>query len=221
MRLHLVRHGETQANREGVIQGDLVDEPLNAAGRAQAEALARRFARDAATGLHVAAVYASPLRRARETADQIARALGRPRVETLPGLREVSWGAHMGRRNEGAVRESMRAVLDAWDRGDHDARAPGGESPREAWARAAPDLAMLLARHAGDDVVVVGHGRINKIALSMLVHGSLDHTEEFPQPNSGVTLVERERVDGATRWYAPLRGHVAHQDERSALPERH
>jgi broad specificity phosphatase PhoE len=78
MRLHLVRHGETDHNVARRIQGPLLDDPLNARGAQQAEALARRFAAEREKGLRLAAVYSSPLKRAWMTAEAVARAAGAP-----------------------------------------------------------------------------------------------------------------------------------------------
>lgn len=217
MRAYLVRHGETDANLEGVIQGDLVDLPLNARGETQARALARHFAAQRAEGLHVDAVYASPLLRAHGTAAHVAAALGHPRVTPLPGLREMSWGEYMGQRNQGDAHEGMRRILGAWRRGDFDAHAPGGETLQDAWARAWRDLEPLTRAHRNDTVVLVAHGRINKIVLSMLLHDDLHHMEEFPQRNGGFTLLEHD----AGTWYAPVRDAGPHLEGIVALDERH
>lgn len=217
MRVYLLRHGETDANAEGVIQGDLVDLPLNARGESQARALARHFATQRACGLHVDATYASPLRRAHGTAARVADALGQPRVAPLPGLREISWGAYMGEPNQGAVGDGMRRILGAWAEGDFEAHAPGGETLQAAWERAWRELEPLTRAHRNDTVVIVAHGRINKVVLSMLLHGDLHHMEEFPQRNGGMTLLEHDQG----RWYAPLRDMGSHLDGLVALDERH
>lgn len=195
MRLHLARHGETRHNEEGRIQGDLLDDGLNEAGARQADALARWYARPDAPRL--AAVYSSPMARARETAERVAKAVGLQARPVLAGMREISWGALNGLRNVGLTRSTLQAVLAAWDAGQLHRAAPGGETPFDAWRRASKEMAALLARHEGEDVLVVGHGRVNKIVLSGLVHGALDRMEAFLQPNGGVTVVER--AEGAWR----------------------
>lgn len=216
MRLHLVRHGETRHNVEGRVQGHLLDDDLNDMGRAQADALWRHYAQERVRGLTVAGVYTSPLRRARSTAERIAQSLDLPEPVVLPGLREVSWGRHMGKRNEGAVLADMTRVLTSWEQGDLSARAPEGESPAEAWDRAMRDLAPLPAKHRQDDIIVVAHGRINKILMSGLLHGHLHHMERYPQANAGVSVLE-----GPEPWRVLLPNSTRHLEGLRALDERH
>ena len=87
--LLLVRHGETDWNAEGKLQGH-TDRPLNDYGRRQAQALADRLAGEA-----IDAVYASDLSRARETAEILGARLGLP-VVVDPDLREKNWGSWEG-----------------------------------------------------------------------------------------------------------------------------
>src|SRR3954452_24611267 len=87
--LLLVRHGETDWNAEGRLQGH-TDRPLNEYGRRQAKELAARLA-----GGHVDAIYASDLSRARETAEIVGERLGLT-VVIDPDLRETNWGTWEG-----------------------------------------------------------------------------------------------------------------------------
>lgn len=215
MRIHLVRHGETRHNVERRIQGDLLDDDLNETGLAQADALYHHYAAQRVRGLHVSAAYTSPLKRARTTARRIAEALDLPEPTILPGLREVAWGSHMGKVNEGEILADMTRILRAWDRGELDARAPGGETPAEAWARASADLAPIFARHPRDDVVVVAHGRMNKVLMSALLHGDLLHMDRYPQPNAGVSILE-----GPDPWRLLPVDPRAHLEGLRSLDER-
>lgn len=190
MRLHLIRHGETRHNAEQRIQGDLLDDDLNGVGEAQAQALWRHYAHERLRGLTVSAVYSSPLRRALATASRVAAALDLPEPRTLHGVREVSWGHHMGKVNVGSTLIDMTRVLHAWEGGDLSARVLGGESPAEAWARASHDLAAIAERHERDDVILVAHGRINKVLMSGLLHGHLHHMERYPQANAAISILE-------------------------------
>ena len=91
--LLLVRHGETDWNAEGKLQGH-TDRPLNAYGRRQAQTLAERFASES-----IDALYASDLSRARETAEILGAKLGLG-VEVDPDLREKNWGNWEGLTSE-------------------------------------------------------------------------------------------------------------------------
>lgn len=215
MRLHLIRHGETRHNAEGRIQGDEVDDGLNEVGRAQADALAGHYASERVRGLVVSRVYTSPLRRARHTATRIADALDLPEPIVLAGLREISWGHHMGRLNTGATRVDMARILDAWDKGQHSVKALGGEAPGEAWDRAMKDLAPVIERHEHDDILVVAHGRINKILTSSLLHGHLHHMERYPQSNASISILA-----GPEPWRLVVNNVTSHLQGVRTLDER-
>ena len=144
----LARHGETDWNREHRFQGH-ADPPLNETGRAQARELAERL-----SGEGVRHIYASPLARARETAEIVGERLGVP-VAVVPALMEVDVGSWSGlTRSEVQERfpEGYRrwlALGHGWD---------DGESYEELAQRAVPALAELGARHRGERILVVTHG---------------------------------------------------------------
>lgn len=194
MRLYLVRHGETDHNVARRIQGPLLDEPLNARGVAQANALEQRFVEEREGGLHLAAVYGSPLKRAWMTAEAVSRgALAPPPVRT-PALIEFSWGIFLGKTETDETLAAMQAIHRQWRAGFTEAAPPEGESPATAWARAWTALGPIVTQHARhkDSVALVAHGRIFKIMLAKLVAGDLSRMEDFPQGNTGVTILEHE-----------------------------
>lgn len=215
MKIHLVRHGETRHNVDKRVQGDLIDDDLNEVGLQQAEALWRHFGHERMLGLHVSAVYSSPLKRARTTASRIAAAFDLPEPVALPGIREIGWGRHMGQLNEGETLAEMTRVLNAWDAGDLDAHVEGGETPAQAWERASRDLAPLLAKHARDDIVLVAHGRMNKIIMSGLLHGDLFAMDKYPQSNASINVLE-----GPSPWRLVRGNDTRHLQGLRALDER-
>jgi broad specificity phosphatase PhoE len=137
--LLLVRHGETDWNRDGIWQG-WADPPLNATGRAQARALADQL-RDAPFD----AVYSSDLRRARETAEIVADPHGVP-VVADPGLREIDIGAWSG-----LTRAQIEARFP-------DGERPGGETREQHAARVVAAVERIAREHPGGRVLVVSHG---------------------------------------------------------------
>ena len=145
----LVRHGETTANLEGRWAGS-TDAPLTDRGIAQAESLASRY--DGA-----AAVYSSPLARARLTAARLADAHGLE-VAVRPDLAEL----HFGRWENLTSDEVIARYPDEWNRvyvDGHDlARGGDGETAAGAAARLAGALEELARRHPGERVAVVAHG---------------------------------------------------------------
>lgn len=160
--LYLVRHGESVANVEGVFDGR--DRKLTELGRAQAAAAARWLA-----PRPVAAMYASPYRRTRETAAIIAAHLPH-NVETVvdTDLEEVKVGELAG-RTDAAAREIYSRVYTGWLAGDRDARFPGGESLGEACDRLARLLDRIANRHRDREVVAVSHGGMPETALPLLL----------------------------------------------------
>jgi probable phosphoglycerate mutase len=154
--LLLIRHGETDWNREMRFQGQR-DVPLNATGLQQAARLAERLATET-----IDAIVSSDLLRARQTAAPCAQQLGLP-VITEPGLREQSFGTLEGRRAADVQREHPE-IWAAWSRHDADYAVPGGESTQAFHGRVVQSLLQLVQAHAGRTLAVVTHGG----ALDML-----------------------------------------------------
>jgi broad specificity phosphatase PhoE len=145
----LVRHGETDWNRERRFQGH-ADVPLNETGVEQARVLAERLA-----GERFAAAYSSPLRRAFETAEIVAARLGIA-VETSDGLMEVDVGSWSG-LTTAEVEQRFPDGFRHWA----ETRAGGwtdGETYEELGERVVLDLRRLAGRHPGDSVLAVTHG---------------------------------------------------------------
>lgn len=180
--VYVIRHGETEHNRQGIIQGPRIDSELSENGRLQAAALADAFE---ATPLD--AVFTSPLIRARDTADALVRGSGVP-VRVVPELYEMDFGDLCGQRVDD-VRPVLEGVLQAWNAGFTDQALPGGESPVLVQHRVKGFVERLRAMdgHLG----VVAHGRLNRVVLTTLLGRPLVDMQAFPQDNANVTYVER------------------------------
>jgi probable phosphoglycerate mutase len=164
-----VRHGRTPTTGAR-LPGRAPGLHLSDEGHAQAETVAAAIAGRDGTGQQVAAVYASPMERTRETAAPIARALGL-RVRTAPGLNECDFGRWTGRR----LKDLMK--LKAWatvQRQPSTFRFPSGESFAEMQARITGQVADLVARHPGETIVCVSHADPIKAALAQAVGTPLD-----------------------------------------------
>lgn len=147
----IARHGETDWNRRGVLQGWL-DVPINALGRQQAAALAAHVAAEG-----FAAVWSSPLSRALETAQIVARALHLPEPSCHEGLREKHFGAVQGvPKNE--LAELNPALLEQILRRNPAAEFVGGESLDEFADRVIAAIEHIGTRHRGERVLIITHG---------------------------------------------------------------
>lgn len=162
--VHLIRHGETAANRAHRVQGRGIDLPLNAVGQAQADAVAAALA-----DVPLTAVVSSPLVRARQTAEAIAQHHGLD-VETDADLEEIGWGVIEGDPDTDVTAAAFARLYAAWGAGDFDVRVEGGESVREVQARVLGAWDRMLARHAGGTVALVSHGRTIRVLLASVLH---------------------------------------------------
>jgi len=144
----LLRHGQTVLSVQKRFSG-VGDQPLTEVGRAQAAAAAARLAGSGAT-----AVVSSPVRRARETAELVATALG-VELAIEPGLRETDFGDWEG-YTFGEVREKWPREMDAW-LADTAVAPPYGESFADTATRVQQARDRVLATYAGQQVVLVSH----------------------------------------------------------------
>ncbi|MCE9638254.1 MAG: histidine phosphatase family protein [Planctomycetes bacterium] len=184
-RLCLVRHGETDWNREGRLQG-LTDFELNERGRCQARALCERLRGEAADGL-----YSSPLSRAFETASIVGEAFGREPVR-IDGLRERDVGVWGGMTFD----EVKVRYPDEWERvaAGEDLPIGGGETRSEVMARMAAAVDDIAERHAGGTVYVVGHGLALKMLVCHILGIDVLHADRLATfPNTSLTVFEVRR----------------------------
>jgi broad specificity phosphatase PhoE len=163
--LLLVRHGETDWNREHRVQGH-TDVPLNARGRAQADALAGRLA-----DVPLVAVYSSDLSRAYETAVAVVR--DRALEVTVDArLREKNFGSWEGLTDLEIAERFPDAVRGGW--GD-------GETTDDVSARVVEIIEVIRARHGEGSVLVVSHGGALRAILAHLdvEHGPIRNCDVF------------------------------------------
>jgi len=159
---HLVRHGETDWNRDGRIHGHM-DVGLNDHGRRQMQAVADRLA-----GCRFSAVYASDLSRAVESAQVIVQ--GSAPIETDPDLREFSYGEWEGLTPEEAEAQDPEAYARRMAMEPGAFAAPGGEDTQQLLARTRRFYERTLARHQpSEDLLVVAHaGPIRALLICLL-----------------------------------------------------
>lgn len=180
--LYLVRHGETLWNYARRYQGH-ADIALNENGKVQAEALAERLA-----GERFAALYASDLVRAHETARIIARPHGLP-VQTMPGLREISFGAWEGLTRD-EIRERFPEVSSRWWSRPVETRLPDGETLAEVGARVMRAVGAITRRHMDEKVVVAAHGGTIRVIVAVYLGMDLNEYWRLRQDNTALSIID-------------------------------
>lgn len=180
--LLLIRHGQTEWNREGRVQGH-TDSPLTDLGRAQADALARALEDGWLPGERPAALVSSDLGRARATAAPMAAALGLE-PELIPDLREMNFGALEGATRPEIPPEVADRLFGA--KADPDFPAPGGESRRQMLERARRALTDVAGRYGGRTVVAVSHGGVIGFYLRAVLGLSMSERPRFQTANGSV-----------------------------------
>jgi broad specificity phosphatase PhoE len=198
----LIRHGESVWNGEQRIQGNQ-DPPLSDRGRQQAELLVRHL--PAFVPRQAAAVYSSPLRRAAETAERVAAALGAP-LALEPDLREIGLG-----RWEGLTVPEIQAAFpgqyERWRDNPAGAPAPDGE-PLAAFAcRTAAALTRIASAHPSSPLVLVAHGGTIRSLLCHTLGMDIRYLFRLQQDNTAVSQI---RVKGEL-------GRLLHMNDTSHL----
>lgn len=182
-----VRHGQTTANADGILQGWL-DYPLTPLGLAQVRQTAEAMA-----DWRIEAIYSSPLGRARRTAELLAA--GQVPVETVPGLMEVHAGGVTGRTwaefaqvhpQAWADYRAATGMMPAY----HKAMLPGWEPPAHVVYRVWQALGAILAAAVVERIMLVSHGDVLSALLTQWLDGdALRGDWRYPQANCAVSRI--------------------------------
>ena len=181
---HLLRHGE-HGLLGRVLAGRMPGVGLSERGRAEIAAVAERL-----FGEKIAALYASPLQRTRETAEIIATRLGLE-ITFHDDLIELDFGEWTGATFD-SIRADPRWL--AWRTQRSLARIPGGETMRQVQRRIVEALMEIGERHQGETVTVVSHGDVIRCALLFALGMPLDHYSRIEVGQGSISTIH---IDGA------------------------
>ncbi|MBM5800643.1 MAG: histidine phosphatase family protein, partial [Cyanobacteria bacterium K_DeepCast_35m_m2_023] len=183
-RLLLVRHGETDWNRQGRFQGQ-IDIPLNRNGIAQAEAAGQALA-----GVRINRAYTSSMARPRQTAEAILRSHPGVPLTSTRGLVEIGHGLWEGRL-ESEIAEGWPQLLDDWKRTPQTVQMPEGETIQQVWDRSLACWQTIANGLAADETaLVVAHDAVNKTILCALLGLSPADIWVIKQGNGGITVID-------------------------------
>jgi probable phosphoglycerate mutase len=180
-KLYILRHGETDFNKNGMVQGSGINSSLNETGRAQSEAFYQAYQH-----IDFDKIYVSELIRTRETVDKfILRGIV---TQALVGLNEISWGVQEGLAFTPESSTVYQQTCDAWSNGDLEARIEGGETPAEVATRQRMAMDHILASE-GSTILISTHGRAIRILLCTLLGYPLQMMTNFGHNNTGVYVL--------------------------------
>jgi broad specificity phosphatase PhoE len=178
----LMRHGETDWNAEGRVQGQ--DGPgLNAAGRQQAEAAAQSL-----RGTRIDAIYASDLPRAAETAQIVAAALNHPPLNHDARLREQHLGEWQGLPYTD-YKERITSLREFFAEQPLGAAPPGGESRLDVAQRIVPAMNEIAEKHGGERVLVISHGGTLGVLRAIAAGGDAYDTRNHGMENTEIVVI--------------------------------
>ncbi|MDB4778135.1 histidine phosphatase family protein [bacterium] len=189
MKIYLIRHGETDFNRRGVVQGGGVDSDLNELGRKQSEAFFQHY-RDIAFD----SIYVSPLKRTHQTMQLWKERLGYA-LQVEDGLTELGWGVLEGKIPTEEETRDFYQLKQNWQNGRLDLAVDGGESPLQCWNRLNRVLDKLKRQHSEQTILICSHGRTSRVLLSKLVGDGLHDMERFNHSNTGLNVLQLGQND--------------------------
>jgi probable phosphoglycerate mutase len=182
-RLYIIRHGETDLNKNGIVQGRGIDSDLNQTGISQGEAFFNLY-----QDVHFDKVYTSTLKRTHQT---VAKFIDKGILwQQLSGLDELAWGKYEGQKSTPELREAFKDLVHAWSSGHYEVKTDGGESPNEVYIRQAKAVEEILEHRDEETVLLCMHGRAMRLLMCLLMQKSLNQMDEFPHQNTSLYIVD-------------------------------
>lgn len=184
-RLFWIRHGEDQANVKKIFSHRKIDFPLTEKGVMQARQTAAYLSGEEFSGM-----YSSPMKRALQTAEIIAREVDL-KVQVMENFREVNVGELDGKPMRDEMFSMHQEIISDWFSGVSDSRFPGGENYRELLARMKEGILRVFENLDSAYVVVVAHGGSFKYVLKDLCNNvGSEQIRDTPIPNCSISELE-------------------------------
>ncbi len=181
-KIFVVRHGQTDFNKQGIVQGSGVDAPLNDVGRKQA-----RLFFEAYKDVPFDVVLTSRLIRTHQTMEPFIQN-GLP-WEQHENINEMGWGIHEGKKSTPDMHQKYKQMVAEWTRGNFDARLEKGESASQLAGRIRRFLEHLKNREE-EHILVCSHGRAMRCMMAMFKNEPLYNMEYYKHSNTGLFVVD-------------------------------
>ena len=175
MNIYLVRHGQTDYNLAGIVQGQGVDAPLNQNGRRQADSFFRVYHH-----IPFDIVYTSELIRTHQSVELFLKLGVLHKIH--PGLNEINWGIFEGKKPDSAQRQAFKKLILNWQMGKYDSKIQSGESAEEMWERQSTFIDDLV-ESSYKNVLICSHGRAMRALLCKMLDLPLKKMDNFQRSN--------------------------------------
>lgn len=200
--LYIIRHGQTEYNKKGIIQGSGVDMPLNETGHLQSSLFHNRYRHE-----NFDIVVHTNLVRTKETVHPFLLDNNSTVLE-MSELREISWGKYEGKPYDPVMKGDYDNMINAWGRGDYTARLEGGESAQELYDRVKQGIDKVLSLDAGK-ILICSHGRTMRCIMCVIESLHLRHMETVNHSNTGLYKI---RIESEKR-IVQMRNNTSHLNE--------
>jgi probable phosphoglycerate mutase len=180
---YFIRHGQTDLNLKGIVQGRGVDSPLNENGIKQAQAFY-----DTYKNIPFDKIYTSTLIRTHQTVAPFLKD-GIP-MEQLIGLDEISWGIYEGQTQTEEILTGFDKVVSSWRNNDLDLAIEEGESPNTLVTRQKEAIEYMLQQPEEETILVCMHGRALRVMLCHLTNVPVCNMDDFPHTNTALYKLE-------------------------------
>jgi probable phosphoglycerate mutase len=175
--IYIIRHGETELNKLGIVQGRGVDSELNDKGRDQADAFYRSYKH-----IPFDQIYTSSLKRTHQTVQKFIE--NTIPWTQYPGLDELGWGIHEGQESTEQIRSDFENITLNWRAGQLHHKFEHGESPLEVKERILIVLEKLTEENNDKNILICMHGRALRLFLCLLTNQPLTEMDTFPHSNT-------------------------------------
>ncbi len=175
--IYIIRHGETELNKLGIVQGRGMDTELNDKGRAQACAFYKEY-----KDVPFDKIYTSTLKRTHQTVQKFID--NRIPWVQYSGLDELGWGIHEGQVSTEELKSDFHEIIKNWKSGNLHHKFERGESPLEVKERQLIILEKLIEENDDNNILICMHGRAMRLFLCLLTHKPLTEMDTFPHTNT-------------------------------------
>jgi len=181
--IYILRHGETDYNNLGIIQGSSINSSINENGRKQAQDFYEKYKNFPFDIIYIT----GKIRTYQSVENFINKGL---KYQQLDEFNEMNWGDFEGRKKSEEMLRDLHYVLNQWKMGNTTYAPNNAENPEDVQKRLIEGMKLVVAQKDHKNILICMHGRAMRFLLPYLDSKPLSAMEEYPIPNLGLYVVE-------------------------------